>query len=91
MTDAAPERRLLDYRGVAVYLSIGKRGVEKLAAAGELPKVTGITNKVLFDKVDVDAYVDRMKRAQPEHRRSCGHVHIEHVSDRSRSGGTGPV
>ncbi len=57
------ERRLFDYAGAATYLSIGKRGVEALAAAGELPKITGITNKVLFDKVDLDAYVERMKAA----------------------------
>lgn len=57
------ERRLFDYASAATYLSIGRRGVEKLAADGELPKVTGITNKVLFDRVDLDAYVDRMKKA----------------------------
>ena len=62
MTAAAPiERRLFDYAGAAAYLSIGKRGVEQLAKDGELPKVTGITNKVLFDRVDLDAYIERKK------------------------------
>lgn len=57
------ERRLFDYPAAAAYLSIGKRGVEKLAAKGELPKIDNITNKVLFDKVDLDAYIDRMKKS----------------------------
>lgn len=57
------ERRLFDYPAAAVYLGIGKRGVEKLVAAGELPKVDGISNKVLIDKADLDAFVDRKKAA----------------------------
>ena len=55
------ERRLFDYSAAAIYLGIGKRGVEQLAKDGELPKITNITNKVLFDKADLDAFVDRKK------------------------------
>ena len=55
------ERRLLDYDGAAAYLSIGRRAVEQLAADGELLKITGITNKVLIDRADLDAYADRKK------------------------------
>lgn len=55
------ERRLYDYPAAATYLGIGKRGVEQLAKDGELRKITNITNKVLFDKADLDAFIDRKK------------------------------
>ena len=57
------ERKLLDYDGAAAYLSIGRRAVEQLAHDGELLKITGITNKALFDRADLDAYADRKKAA----------------------------
>lgn len=55
------QRRLFDYTAAATYLGIGKRGVERLVAAGELAKVEGISNKVLIDRADLDAFVDRKK------------------------------
>lgn len=60
---AAPiQRRLLNYDGLAAYLSISKRQAEQLAADGEIPK-TPIGSRVLFDVRDVDAYVERIKRS----------------------------
>lgn len=56
------QRRLLDYSGVATYLSVSRRQAEKLAADGEIAKVQ-IGHRVLFDVADVDAYIERVKRA----------------------------
>lgn len=55
------ERRLLDYAHLAAYLSISVRGANDLAASGAFPKVL-IGSRVLFDKTDVDAYIQRIKR-----------------------------
>lgn len=64
MTKRSPQvaRRLLDYSGLATYLSVSPRQAEKLAAAGEFPKVP-IGARILFDVVDVDAYIERIKAA----------------------------
>lgn len=65
MTRALPqaaERRLLDYAHLAAYLGISLRGAKNLAAEGAVPKVQ-IGHRVLFDKTDVDAYIERIKRA----------------------------
>lgn len=56
------ERRMLDYGHLALYLSISLRAAKQLAADDEIPK-TKIGGRVLFDKVDVDAYIERIKRA----------------------------
>lgn len=58
----ALERRLLDYTALAAYLSISLRQAKELAAKGELPKVP-IGARVLFDKADADAYIERLKRS----------------------------
>lgn len=55
-------RRLLDYDALGTYLGVSKRQAEKLAKAGEFPKVT-IGARVLFDMVDIDAYIERLKAA----------------------------
>lgn len=55
------ERRLLDYAHVAAYLGISIRGAKQLAADGEFRKVP-IGHRVLFDKTDLDAYIERVKR-----------------------------
>lgn len=60
---AAPiQRRLLNYDGLAAYLSISRRQAEVLAHDGEIPK-TSIGSRVLFDVRDVDAYIERIKRS----------------------------
>lgn len=56
------ERRLLDYAHLAAYLSVSLRTAKQLAADGHIRKVT-LGHRVLFDKVDVDAYIERIKRA----------------------------
>lgn len=56
------ERRLLDYGRAAAYLGISLRGMKELAAKDEILKVT-IGARVLFDREDLDAFIDRKKRA----------------------------
>lgn len=55
------ERRLLDYTHTAAYLGISVRGAKQLAADDKFPKVH-IGHRVLFDKADLDAYIERVKR-----------------------------
>lgn len=64
MSRAIPtlERRLLDYKSAAAYLSISLRGMKGLAADGKIRKVL-IGHRVLFDKDDLDAFIDKIKRA----------------------------
>ncbi len=59
---AEPERRLLDYKRLAAYLGISLRGAKQLAAEGQILKVQ-IGHRVLFDRDDVDAYIERIKKA----------------------------
>lgn len=56
------QRRLLPYQDAAHYLGISLRAMKYLAAEGAVPKVT-IGHRVLFDKEDLDAYIERIKRA----------------------------
>lgn len=66
MTRALPkdgERRLLDYAALAHYLSVSLRMAKELGGPdGQIPR-TPIGHKVLFDKQDVDTYIDRVKRS----------------------------
>lgn len=64
MARAVPtiERRLLGYPQVAIYLGISVRSAKDLAATGKLTKVL-IGHRVLFDREDIDAYIERVKRA----------------------------
>lgn len=55
-------KRLLDYEHLAHYLSVSVRTAKELAAEGKFVKVP-IGNRVLFDVADVDAYIERTKRA----------------------------
>jgi hypothetical protein len=60
-------RRLLDVRGVAAYLSVSVRIVHELRAAGHLRPVTLPLSggrelvKLLFDVVDVDTFINASK------------------------------
>lgn len=56
------ERRLMSYREAAGYLGISERGMKQLAADGHVRKVQ-IGHRVLFDRSDVDAYVEKIKKA----------------------------
>ena len=57
------ERRLLNFARAAAYLGISLRSMHDLGAAktGVIPRVE-IGHRVLFDKADLDAYVERVKR-----------------------------
>lgn len=59
---ADAERRLLDYTHLAAYLGISLRSAKQLAADGHIRKVQ-IGHRVLFDREDVDAYIERIKRS----------------------------
>jgi excisionase family DNA binding protein len=56
------ERRLLDYAHLAAYLSVSLRSAKQLAADGQIRKVK-IGHRVLFDRDDVDTYIERIKRS----------------------------
>lgn len=56
------ERRLLGYANAAEYLGISLRGMKDLAANGEIRKVP-IGGRVLFDRSDLDAYIERIKKS----------------------------
>ena len=57
------ERRLLDYDYLAAYLGVSKRTAKELGGPnGKIPQVK-IGHRVLFDRADVDAYVERIKRS----------------------------
>lgn len=56
------ERRLLSYGNAAEYLGISLRGMKDLAANGEIRKVQ-IGHRVLFDRGDLDGYIERIKKA----------------------------
>ena len=61
-TPADVERRLLNYTRAAAYVGVSLRGFKQLAADGEFPKVS-IGSRVLFDRIDLDAYIERRKKA----------------------------
>ena len=69
-------RRLLDVEGVAFYLSVSPRIVRELKAAGHLrpvvlPLGTGRElRKLLFDIVDVAAFIERSKSTEGVEERS---------------------
>lgn len=56
------ERRLFTYEQAATYLSISVRQMKKYAAEDQILKVN-IGNAVRFDRADLDALVDRLKKA----------------------------
>lgn len=62
MSRAIPtiERRMYDYKSAALYLGISLRGMKGLAAEGKIRKVL-IGHRVLFDKQDLDSFIDRTK------------------------------
>lgn len=62
-TPADAERRLLDYTRSAAYLGVSLRSMKELGGPnGQIPRIE-IGARILFDKVDLDAYIERMKRA----------------------------
>lgn len=60
---ADAERRLLNYERAAAYLGISQRAMKELGGPdGKIQRVE-IGHRVLFDRADLDAYIERMKRA----------------------------
>ncbi len=60
MTDSKPAPRLFNVRTAAAYLGCTVWFVRNLGWDGSVP-VLKLGNRWLFDKADLDAYVDRMK------------------------------
>ena len=61
MSDSTPiERRMFNRREAATYLGIGLRMFDSITAKGEILKVS-IGARVLFDRSDLDAYIERLK------------------------------
>lgn len=56
-----PLPRLLAYADAAAYLGISVRGFKTLVADGQIIKVP-IGARVLFDRADLDTYIERLKR-----------------------------
>lgn len=58
-----PERRLMSYKQAAAYLGISERGMKELGRPqGEIQRVE-IGSRVLFDRQDLDGYIDRVKQS----------------------------
>ena len=57
------ERRLLNYERAAAYLGISVRAMKELGGPqGQILQVK-LGGRVLFDKTDLDAHIERVKRA----------------------------
>ena len=55
------ERRLLSYKHAAVYLGISLRAMKDLGGPnGQILQVK-LGHRVLFDKQDLDAYIEKLK------------------------------
>lgn len=57
------ERRLFDYAHAATYLGIGVRKMKEIGGPNGVIRQVKIDSKVLFDKVDLDAFIDARKAA----------------------------
>jgi hypothetical protein len=70
--------RLLDLPSTATYLAVSTWTVRDLEAAGVLPRVRlpladgGALRKLLFDRVDLDALIERWKDAAEAVRKPGG-------------------
>jgi excisionase family DNA binding protein len=61
----------LTYSDAAKYLGIGRRSLERLVAEGTVRVVRPSPGRVLFRRVDLDAYLDRTGRGgEPKRGRS---------------------
>jgi hypothetical protein len=57
------ERRLLNYERAAAYLGISIRAMKDIGGPhGRIVQVK-IGERVLFDKADLDGYIEKLKRA----------------------------
>ncbi len=60
VNNSKPAPRLLNVRDAAAYLSVTVWFIRTLGWDGTVP-VLKLGNRWLFDKADLDAYVDRLK------------------------------
>jgi len=56
-------KRLLDVKSTAEYLSISRALLYQLAAKGKIPSIK-INSRRLFDIDDLDEFVERLKQEQ---------------------------
>jgi hypothetical protein len=56
------ERRMFPRKEAAYYLGISLRSLDGLAADGQVIK-TPIAGRTLYDRADLDAYIERQKRS----------------------------
>lgn len=54
---------MLDYARAAAYLGISVRGMKELGGPGGKVLQVKIGHRVLFDRDDLDAYIERVKKA----------------------------
>lgn len=57
------ERRLLNYERAAAYLGISLRSMKELGGPNGKIRQVPIGSRVLFDKADLDQFIERTKRA----------------------------
>lgn len=60
MSADSPARRLLNSKDAAAYLCISPRKLWELQIGGIVPSLR-IGRKVLFDRADLDAWIERQK------------------------------
>lgn len=58
-----PERRLFNYAAAATYLGIGVSKMKQIGGPNGVIRQVKIDSKVLFDRADLDAYVEARKAA----------------------------
>lgn len=56
------ERRMFPRKEAAYYIGISLRSLDTLAAEGQILK-TKIAGRTVYDRSDLDAYIERVKRA----------------------------
>lgn len=66
MNSKAPadaERRLLDYTRAAAHLGISLRSMKEIGGPNGVIRQVHIGHRVLFDKTDLDIYIEKQKAA----------------------------
>lgn len=57
------ERRLLNYTRAAAYIGVSVRTMKQIGGPQGVIAQVKLGHRVLFDKADLDAYIERAKRA----------------------------
>jgi predicted DNA-binding transcriptional regulator AlpA len=57
------KKRMLDLKELAAYIGLAEQTIKNMRSKGEFPIPSKhICRKLLWDKRDVDAYIDRLTR-----------------------------